>query len=139
MLAKPELRQLRQRIVLRHSLRPFNEEETANYVEERLRLAGHTGKPIFKKAALREIHRVTGGTPRLINIVCDGALLSGFGRDQRVLGPEPVREVAADLGLETGGEAASSDSTSDVKSNNPPARKRRRFFGFLRQQDQGSA
>lgn len=137
MLAKPELRQLRQRIVLRHSLRPFNEEETASYIEERLRLAGHTGKPIFKKAALKEVFRVTGGTPRLINIVCDGALLSGFGRDQRELGAEPVREVANDLGLDAA--EAQSIPSSSSEPTNPPERKRRRLFGFFRHQDQGSA
>jgi len=135
MLAKPELRQLRQRIVLRHSLRPFDEAETADYVAERLRLAGHTGKPIFKKAALKELYRVTGGTPRLINIVCDGALLLGFGRDQQTLGAEPIREVAADLGL-----AASPPERSDRSDpTQPPARKRRRLFGRFRHQDQGSA
>lgn len=135
MLAKPELRQLRQRIVLRHSLRPFNEEETSQYVEERLRLAGHTGKPIFKKAALKALYKMTGGTPRLINIVCDGALLLGFGRDQRTLGAEPILEVAADLGLD----AVSPEPNERSETTQPPARKRRRLFGFLRQQDQGSA
>jgi general secretion pathway protein A len=99
MLAKPELRQLRQRIVLRHALVPFTREETASYVEERIRLAGYTGKGIFKKKALAEIYRVSGGTPRLINVVCDGALLLGFGQDQVTIGPDAVREVADDLEL----------------------------------------
>ena len=128
MLAKPELRQLRQRIVLRHSLRPFDEAETTTYVEERLRLAGHTGRAIFKKAALRELHRVTGGTPRLINIVCDGALLLGFGRDALELGVDEIREVAADLGLGADDDAPDAAATAAV----PPRKKRRSWFGRLR-------
>ncbi len=135
MLARPELRQLRQRIVLRHSLVPFDESETAIYVEERLRMAGHTGKPIFKRAALKEIYRVTGGTPRLINIVCDGALLTGFGRDEATLGAAPIREVAEDLGL-TDVTPAQNDSAAKAA---PPGRKRRGLFGLFRHQDQGSA
>jgi general secretion pathway protein A len=135
MLSRPELRQLRQRIVLRHSLVPFGEDETATYVEERLRMAGHTGKPIFKKAALRELYKVTGGTPRLINIVCDGALLLGFGRDEQTLGAGPIREVADDLGLtETAPVQNSMGGTAE-----PSAPKRRGLFGFFRHQDQGSA
>jgi general secretion pathway protein A len=78
MLARPELRQLRQRIALRHHLRPFDERETSDYVEERLRRAGYAGKSIFKRKAIRELYAVTGGTPRLINVVCDGALLLGY-------------------------------------------------------------
>jgi general secretion pathway protein A len=100
MLARPELRQLRQRIVLRHHLRPFGAEETGHYVEERLRLAGYTGKGIFRRLALREIHRQTGGVPRVINIVCDGALLVGYSRDWPRLGPDAIREVAHDLELD---------------------------------------
>ena len=85
MLARPELRQLRQRIVLRHRLRTFTERETSHYVDERLRLAGYTGKALFDNSALRELFRVTGGVPRLINVVCDGALLLGYGRDRVTL------------------------------------------------------
>ncbi len=99
MIAKPELRQLRQRIVLRHTLHPFTEEETNHYVDERLRLAGYTGKALFKNAALRELYHVTGGIPRLINVVCDGALLIGFGRDHATLDFDVIREVARDLML----------------------------------------
>jgi general secretion pathway protein A len=98
-LSRPELRQLRQRIVLRHRLRPFDAGETASYVEERLRLAGHTGKPLFDRSALRALHELTGGIPRLVNVVCDGALLLGFARNKPVLGAAEVREVARDLEL----------------------------------------
>ena len=125
MLSKPELRQLRQRIVLRHSLRPFEGAETAQYVEERLRLAGYTGKGIFKKSALREIHEVSGGIPRLVNIVCDGALLLGFGREKTTLDPSDVREVAADLDL-----APVQAPTREAQKR--PRRSDSRFFGWFR-------
>jgi general secretion pathway protein A len=99
-LARPELRQLRQRIVLRHHLRPLDPRELDAYIDERLALAGYTGKGIFQRAARREIHRFTGGIPRLVNIVCDGALLAGYARGQTLLRADVVREVAADLLLE---------------------------------------
>lgn len=131
-LARPELRQLRQRIVLRHSLRPFTAEETAQYVEERLRLAGYTGKGLFKKSALREIHEVSGGVPRLVNIVCDGALLLGYGREKSVLGPGDVREVADDLDLRPAG-------GPDEKPARAPREGGGRRFGLFRRRQTGGA
>ena len=98
-LARPELRQLRQRIVLRHELRPFDEEETGAYVEERLRLAGHTGQEVFKRSAVRTIFEVTGGVPRLVNVVCDSALLLGFAKGWTRLERGAILEVARDLDL----------------------------------------
>ena len=98
-LARPELRQLRQRVVLRHKLRPFSADETRDYIGERLRLAGYTGKDIFNKGAIREVHAVSQGLPRLVNVVCDGALLLGYARELRKLGPDVIREVAGDLDL----------------------------------------
>jgi general secretion pathway protein A len=99
-LATPQLRQLRQRIVLRYEIQPLDAEDTRSYVEERLRLAGDSGTGIFKKGALDEIYRVTGGIPRLINIVCDSALLLGFAREQAVMGRDAIREVSRDLDLD---------------------------------------
>jgi general secretion pathway protein A len=99
MLARPELRQLRQRIVLRHDLRPFNSAELDDYVDERLRLAGYSGKGIFKRSARKELFAVTGGIPRLANIVCDGALLSGYAAGAETLGRDVIREVARGLML----------------------------------------
>jgi general secretion pathway protein A len=99
MLDRDDLRQLRQRIVLRHELKPFDAGELESYVEERLRLAGYTGKGIFKRSAFRELFAVTGGVPRLVNVVCDGALLTGYGRDRATLDAEIIREVANDLHL----------------------------------------
>lgn len=99
MLQRPDLRQLRQRIALRHHLRPFDEAETREYVEDRLRKAGFTGARLFKRSALREIYRVTEGTPRLINSVCDSALLLGYSRQKTLLDAATIREVADDLEL----------------------------------------
>ncbi len=99
LLARPELRQLRQRIVLRHHLRPFDERETDAYVDERLALAGYTGKGIFDRGARRELYARTAGVPRLVNVVCDGALLLGYSRQLPGIGASAIREVAADLGL----------------------------------------
>lgn len=129
-LSRPELRQLRQRIVLRHRLQPFDEADTGSYVEERLRLAGYTGKGIFDRAALREVHQVSGGTPRVVNIVCDGALLLGFARERSRLGAAEVREVARDLEL---GPVALPSEEKRQKRQRPA-----RWFGSFRRQTGGS-
>ena len=127
LLARPELRQLRQRIVLRHTLRPFTEVETNHYVEERLRLAGYTGKALFDGKALAELHRVTGGVPRLINVVCDGALLLGYAREQRTIDAGAIREVARDLALIPAEAAAKAPAPSPRRSE-----PRRGWFAWLR-------
>jgi general secretion pathway protein A len=129
MLGRDNLRQLRQRIVLRHELKPFDAGEMEFYIEERLRLAGYTGKGIFKRSALRELFAVTGGVPRLLNVVCDGALLTGYGRDQATLDAEIIREVAKDLHL-------NQDSTGGAREPGGRGRgsswRRRGWFGLFR-------
>jgi len=121
LLDRSELRQLRQRIALRHDLRPFDDEETARYVGERLRKAGYSGKALFKDSALREIFRFSGGIPRLINSVCDSALLLGYSRDLRRIDAREVREVAVDLELVSPAEQlAKQNGTAE-----PPKRRRR--------------
>lgn len=128
MLARPDLRQLRQRIVLRHHLRPFDEKETAAYVEERMRLAGYTGPGAFDRQALREVHEVTGGIPRLLNIVCDGSLLLGFSRDLPVISRAQVREIAQDLELP----ASAGQGPESSAAAGGPARRRRGLLRLFR-------
>jgi general secretion pathway protein A len=130
MLARPELRQLRQRIVMRHQLRPFTREETATYIKERLRIAGYTGAGLFDKRALRCVHEVTGGIPRLVNAVCDGALLLGFGRDLKTLGEAEVLEVASDLDLAPG--AAANEEKRLARAPAAARARGRGWFGWLR-------
>jgi general secretion pathway protein A len=129
MLDRDDLRQLRQRIVLRHELEPFDADELEAYVDERLRLAGYTGKGIFKRSALRELHAVTGGVPRLVNVVCDGALLTGYGRDQITLGAEIIREVANDLHLQRGAIAAAGEAD---RARGGASSRRRGLLGLFR-------
>jgi general secretion pathway protein A len=83
-LNDPGLRQLRQRITVRYHLTPLSRMETERYIDHRLRVAGGNGRPTFTPWSIRTIHRYSRGVPRLINAVCDKALLYGFvnGTDQ---------------------------------------------------------
>src|SRR5271154_2743160 len=80
LLDRTDLRQLAQRITGRYHLKPLSREETIAYVRHRLRVAGATNE-IFSNAALREVHRLSGGVPRVINIICDRALLGAYTED----------------------------------------------------------
>jgi general secretion pathway protein A len=129
MLDRPDLRQLRQRIVLRHHLRPFDPEELAQYVDERMRLAGYTGKGAFKRGALKRLHELTGGVPRLVNVLCDGALLAGYTREQASLDDGMIDEVAKELRLVAPVETPGQDPAPIAKT---PIRRRLRRFGLFR-------
>jgi general secretion pathway protein A len=78
LLESPSLRQLRQRISVRWRLGPLTAAETAEYVRYRLRIAAGAPRDLFQESALREIHRRSGGVPRVINLICDRALLAGY-------------------------------------------------------------
>jgi len=131
LIDQPELRQLRQRIALRHHLRPFDQGEVAEYVQDRLGKAGYTGRGIFKKKAIKELYAITEGTPRLINNICDGALLLGYARQETSLGPDVIREVAHDLGLLAKDEFEGNESGTGG-GRSPKKRSRRRMFRFRR-------
>jgi general secretion pathway protein A len=77
-LLQPALRQLRQRITVRYHLSPLDLNETAGYVNHRLKLAGANGRPRFDEGAIRLVYKYSQGVPRLINTVCDKTLLAGF-------------------------------------------------------------
>jgi general secretion pathway protein A len=99
-LALPELRQFRQRISVRYHIRPLSQEETRAYVSERLRIAGNPHDKIFNEKSLDAIYAFSRGVPRLINIVCDSAMLTGFARGEKRLGAGLVKEAVRDLELE---------------------------------------
>jgi general secretion pathway protein A len=89
-----QFRQLKQRVSLRYHLKTLNEEETRRYIESRLTNAGAADPHMFTAKALRKIFKYTDGIPRLINIICDNALLSGFTTGQKVIGDRIIGEVA---------------------------------------------
>jgi len=93
LLAKPELRQLAQRITARYHLRPLDEAGTAAYLRHRLTIAGAKRFP-FSDAAVRRVYRRTGGVPRLINIVAERALLGGYAHDLLTLDAKTVDRAA---------------------------------------------
>jgi general secretion pathway protein A len=96
LLDRTELRQLAQRITGRYHLCPLTLEETAAYVRHRLRVAGATSD-IFTPAALRQVHRRAGGVPRLINVLCDRALLGAYTQDRHQVGASFVRRGAQEV------------------------------------------
>jgi general secretion pathway protein A len=98
-LAQPALRQLRQRIELRHTIRALTPRETAEYVRERLLIAGHETGDVFPSSALKAIAKYTGGIPRSINVLCDNALLIGFAKESLRVSAGMVQEAALDMGL----------------------------------------
>ena len=104
MLESPELRQLKQRIGVRWRLRPLSPSETREYVRHRLRVAAGAAREPFSIVALRELHRLSGGIPRVVNVLADRALLAGYAARAREVGPRVVRAAAAEVrGQRSGG------------------------------------
>jgi general secretion pathway protein A len=118
MLMEPCNRALRQRISVNYHLVPLNHEETDTYIRHRLKVAG-TEKELFIPEAVHEIFRFSNGTPRLINILCDRALITGYSRDLNSVSPEMIRECAKELDIPSGAEAADFKSAPQIEK--PPA------------------
>ncbi|HUO83461.1 MAG TPA: AAA family ATPase [Gammaproteobacteria bacterium] len=95
-LDRNDLRQLAQRITGRFHLEPLTPEETRGYVRHRLRVAG-AAADIFTPQALREVHRLAGGVPRIINVICDRALLGAYARELRTVSPALARTAAGEV------------------------------------------
>jgi MSHA biogenesis protein MshM len=95
-LHRPEVRQLLQRIAFHYRLGGLRKSETGNYIAHRLRVAGYRGDGLFTPAALRALHRASGGTPRLINILAHKSLLSVFGEGRQMAKVRHVRLARKD-------------------------------------------
>ena len=100
-LDSQDLRQLKQRIALRCHLEPLSREETGKYIVQRLWLAGARTKEqsIFGEAVIELVYRYSRGIPRLVNNICEAALVASFAMKSSVISPELVDEVAADFCL----------------------------------------
>jgi general secretion pathway protein A len=96
LLARNDLRQLAQRITARYHLEPLSRDETANYVEHRLKVAGALGE-VFDSGAKKEVFRLSQGVPRLVNVICDRALLGAYAQESRRVNPRLIRQAAAEV------------------------------------------
>jgi general secretion pathway protein A len=115
-LKQPQLRQLRQRLTLRAKTHPLNLEETKSYIVQRLRIAGSNGDPIFDNDAMTAIFRYSQGIPRVINLLCEHCLVSGFVDQKKIIPVEVVDSVARDFDLTEGNAAAAMIPAAPVSS-----------------------
>lgn len=96
LLKRQELRQLAQRITARYHLLPLNEDEIALYVLHRLQVAGRF-EPLFTRKAIKVLHKYSGGIPRLINLLCERALMAGYAQSKVPIDHHMVRQAAAEV------------------------------------------
>ena len=101
LLRSPEMRQLDQRVSIRYELKPLDRETVAAYVAHRLTIAGGGAAVTFTAKALQQVHRWSGGIPRLINLICDRALLAAFSVRASRITPEMVTHAAESLDVQT--------------------------------------
>jgi type II secretory pathway predicted ATPase ExeA len=99
LLRSPNLRQLDQRVSIRYELAPLDADTVAAYVAHRLTIAGGSTSVAFTAKALVHVHRLSGGIPRLINLICDRALLAGYSAQANRITPEMVLQAAESLDI----------------------------------------
>lgn len=99
-LKLPQLRQLRQRIMLRSKTSPLSKEQTHEYIAGRLRIAGAAEEPIFSAQAMDAVHTYSLGIPRVVNLLCEHSLVNGFVEQQRPIEAKIVEGVAQEFQLD---------------------------------------
>ncbi len=98
-LKTPELRQLRQRVMFHCRLTTLSEEQADGYIRARLAAAGCQQPDVFPLETVHEIHRCSKGIPRVVNLLCEHALITAYGENQKVITPAIVRRIAGDFGM----------------------------------------
>lgn len=108
----PQLRQLRQRVMIRCKTAPLTKEQTHNYILERLRIAGAIPgqQPIFAPMAMDTVHVYSLGIPRVVNLLCEHSLINAYVEHERPILPKTVEDVAHEFQLDEIGPAASPES-----------------------------
>tara|TARA_R100000501_G_C2622784_1_gene115966 strand:- start:3 stop:1061 length:1059 start_codon:yes stop_codon:yes gene_type:complete len=104
LLGQPELRQaitsipqLAQRVKLFFHLEGLTPAETAEYIDYRLLVSGHGGNKLFDEETVREIHKISGGIPRLINKLCDGMLMCAYSEDRPFIDPHDLNSIRTEI------------------------------------------
>ncbi len=114
-LDRPGLRQLKQRVALQCRLVPLKDEEVNPYIDFRLRAAGYKGKDLFHPDAFKQIAFYSNGIPRLMNIICDNALLCAYARSQKKVSADMIKEVARDLRLGSEVQVAAAETAPPMR------------------------
>lgn len=96
-LNDPSLRQLNQRIAVRYRLTPLTSQETRSYILHRLKVAGRPDGNVFSSAVVKRIHRLSGGVPRMINLLCDRAMLTAYSDGRGIVTFEDLRQAGIEL------------------------------------------
>jgi general secretion pathway protein A len=121
-LDAPNLRQLKQRIVLRTSLQPLTLKESIEYIDTRLTHAGMENQTVFPEAMLAEIHLRSQGIPRLINAICDNLLLSCFASEVKEATVAMLDEICKDMRLDWPGKRKAAPAATDLSAGVYPRR-----------------
>lgn len=124
------LRQLRQRIGIRYHLAPLSRPETGEYIRHRIRVAGGEDDGLFSRAAVDVVYEYAGGIPRVINTVCDQALLGGYAGGKRRIGPEIVADAVDSIEGYTIGRR-DAEVPSVARPGRPSARPRPRWSSVV--------
>lgn len=114
-ILRPQNRAIRQRITINYNISALSEAETDAYIRFRLSVAGNDD-PIFTSGAIEEVYKFSNGYPRLINILCDQALLTGFVRERKLVDEKIVAECSAELRIERATPIEESDATPEAKT-----------------------
>jgi general secretion pathway protein A len=114
-LNQPELRQLKQRVALRHHLSPLSLIDCKKYIAQRLEISGGRGS-LFGVAAIEAVHRYSGGIPRLVNILCDNGLLSAYARRKEQVEAAMIDEIAQDLEITVAPRAVAAGNNLTTKT-----------------------
>lgn len=96
LLQRQDLRQLAQRITARYHLMPLTEQEVQQYVSYRLQVAG-CSRPVFTSSAVKKLFQLSGGIPRLLNLICDRALLGGYSQQKALIDAALVSQAASEV------------------------------------------
>jgi general secretion pathway protein A len=120
-LKLPQLRQLRQRIMLRCQTGPFTQDQTHEYIRERLRIAGADSQPILSEKAMDTVHLYSLGIPRVINLLCEHSLVNAYAEQERPIHPGTVEEVAHEFELDQVSPIAPEDGLANTDVYNSEA------------------
>ena len=133
-LEQPELRQLKQRIAIRCRLLPLKSNEVAPYIHSRLQTVGYQGPALFDSESIQHLARYSKGIPRLINVICDNALLIAYANSHRKVSAEIIHEVARDLQLSGPTQPRTSEQPAETSAPAPDRKddeRRRTDFGIF--------